>query len=96
MEKPIRTTRRDIPTLLREAQNLVVEAAATSGEKAVELRQRAQELMHEAAEKAAALKTSGKEAMHSADEAIHAHPYKAIAVAAGVGVVVGLLLARKP
>lgn len=94
MEKPIRTVRRDIPTLLRDAQKLMVEAAATSGEKAVELRARAQELMHEASVKTVELKESSKAALQATDACIRENPYKAMAVAAGVGLVIGAVFAK--
>lgn len=95
MEKPIKTARRDIPSILREAQRLIVDAASASGEKAVEMRQRAHELMHEASEKAAELRASSKEAIQSADEAIKENPYKAILVAGTVGLLLGLVISKK-
>jgi ElaB/YqjD/DUF883 family membrane-anchored ribosome-binding protein len=37
----------------------------------------------------------GKEAAHTTDEFVHEHPWKAVGIAAGVGLIVGLLIGRR-
>ncbi len=95
----VKTVRNDMKTLLRDAQELFREATAASGEKAEELRQKGIGLLEAAGAKAQELQAaaieSGKEAAKSTDEFVHEHPWKAVGIAAGVGLLVGLLIARK-
>ena len=37
----------------------------------------------------------GKEAAQTTDEFVHEHPWKAVGIAAGVGLIVGLLIGRR-
>lgn len=38
---------------------------------------------------------NAKRAVHATDHAVHQHPYTAMGVAAGIGVLVGMLVARR-
>ena len=78
------------------AEDMLAQAAASTGEKAAELRARALEQLralrgrlHEAQE--LALRQS-KAAARATDEYVHDNPWRAIGVAAGVGVLIGLLI----
>lgn len=95
----IKTVRNDMKTLVKDAQELFREASAASGEKAEELRAKGLTLLDTALEKAhevqiAALE-KGKAAAHTTDEFVHEHPWKSIGIAAGVGLVVGMLISRR-
>ena len=84
---------------ISDAEEMLAEAANASGDKAAELRARALKklkLLRERMEDArvAALK-QGRAAAHATDDYVHDHPWRSIVAAASIGVVVGLLIARR-
>lgn len=95
----IKTVRNDMKTLVKDAQDLFREASLVTGEKAEELRARGLALLDTAMEKAQEIQTvaveKGKVAAQSTDEFVHEHPWKAVGIAAGIGLLVGLLISRK-
>ncbi len=99
LESNIKTVRTDMKTLVEDAQALFREATSTSGIKAEELRARGLDLLDNAMAKAqdlqAAALDASKELAESADGYVKENPWTAIAVSAGVGVLIGLLIARK-
>jgi len=89
----------DIKDLVRDAQSMLSAAAALTGDKAEELRSRGMELLDRALGRAgryqdAALE-KGRELAHDADVYVKDNPYRTLAVAAGIGVLLGVLLSRK-
>lgn len=99
VESHLKTVRNDFSTLLRDAQALLREAASTTGSKADDLRGRGMALLDEANGRAkelqAAALDAGRELADSADDYVRKNPWQATAMAAGVGVLIGILLARK-
>jgi ElaB/YqjD/DUF883 family membrane-anchored ribosome-binding protein len=99
LESNIKTVRNDMRTLLKDAQDLFREATTSTGEKAEDLRNKGLVLLDAAMEKAqdvqAAAMETGKEVMSTTDEYVQSNPWKAVAVSTGVGMLVGMLLARK-
>ena len=99
LKSNIKTVRHDMSAMIRDAQNLFHEAAQASGERAEELRTKGMALLDAAMEKAQDLQAAAieksKEAAKSADEFVHAKPWQAVAISAGVGLVVGLLVSRR-
>lgn len=99
LESKVKTVRNDMKTLMREAQELFREATTATGERADELRAKGMSLLDAAALKAQELQSvardTGKEVAETADEFITANPWKAIAISAGVGVLLGMLIGRK-
>lgn len=95
----IKTVRNDMKTLMEDAQELFREAGTATGQKAEELRAKGMVLLESAMEKAHELQSvameKGKVAAKSTDEFVHQHPWQAVAVSAGVGLLVGMLIARK-
>lgn len=95
----IKTVRNDMKTLVKDAQELFREASLVTGEKAEELRAKGLALLDTAMEKAQEIQTvaveKGKVAAQSTDEFVHEHPWKAVGIAAGIGLLVGLLISRK-
>lgn len=95
----IKTVQSDMRTLVRDAQDLFREATTATGEKADALRARGLTLLDTALAKAqdvqaAALET-GKEMAETADNFVQENPWKAVGIAAGVGLLVGVLIARR-
>ena len=89
----------DVSKTISGAEDMLAQAASSTGEKAAELRARALEQLkalrgrvQEAQE--LALRRS-KEAARATDEYVHDNPWRAIGVAAGVGVLIGLLIGRR-
>lgn len=89
----------DIKTVLADAEDLLKQAAGATGERASELRASALSRLKQAKEKAADVQVvvveKGKKAVRATDDYVHEHPWQAIGIAAGVGVLVGLLINRK-
>jgi len=95
----IKTVRNDMKTLVKDAQELLREASLTTGDKAEELRAKGLALLETAMEKAhevqAVAMEKGKVAAQNTDEFVHAHPWKAVGIAAGVGLLLGMLISRR-
>lgn len=84
---------------ISDAEETLSATADQAGEKMARLRSRIENRLREAkfrlidAEEALLART--REVAHAADDYVHESPWTAIGVAAGVGVVVGLLLGRR-
>lgn len=94
-----KTVRNDMKTLVRDAQQLFREASLATGERAEELRAKGQDLLDGAALRAqelqAAAMETGKELAAGTDSYVRQNPWKAVAISAGVGLLVGMLISRK-
>jgi ElaB/YqjD/DUF883 family membrane-anchored ribosome-binding protein len=89
----------DVKGLVKDAQALLNAAAALTGKKADELRERGMELLDVAQGKAGKYQdqavVKGKELARTADVYVKDNPWRTVAVAAGVGLLVGVVLGRK-
>ncbi|WP_150560032.1 DUF883 family protein [Pandoraea bronchicola] len=89
----------DIKSVLADAEDLLKQAANTTGERASELSDKALTLLKQAKEKASDVQVvvveKSKRAARATDDYVHDHPWQAVGIAAGIGVVIGLLLNRK-
>ena len=99
LENNLKTVRTDLRSLLRDAQDLFREATSSTGMKADDLRERGLELLDTALVKAqdlqsAALDTS-KEVVDTADSYVKDNPWRAVAISAGVGVLLGMMIGRR-
>lgn len=94
-----KTVRNDMRTLVRDAQELFREATASTGERADELRSKGLDMLEIALTRAHELQEvaleTGKEIAESTDEFVREHPWKAVAISAGVGMLLGMLIARR-
>ena len=85
--------------VVSDAEDLLAATAGQTDTKITELRARAKENLHLAREKLAdadaALRARARQAAEYTDEYVHEHPWKAIGIGAAVGVVVGMLIARR-
>ena len=73
-----------LATLTEDARELLAATVDVAGEKVGEARNRLMATLDKA-----------KEGMHAADQSIRKNPYKPIALAAGIGVVLGYFLTRR-
>ncbi|WP_018227558.1 DUF883 family protein [Methyloversatilis universalis] len=89
----------DLKVVIADAEELLRVTANQAGEKVGELRVRMQENLtsarHKLADAEAALKEKSREVARATDDYVHEHPWKSIGVAAGVGLLVGLLIGRR-
>ena len=89
----------DLRVVIADAEELLRMTADQAGESAADIRSRVQAKMNQAKadlinlQEAAVAKA--KAAGHATDEFVHENPWKSIGIAAGVGLVVGLLIGRR-
>lgn len=89
----------DFRVVVADAEALLKATANQGGEKLAEVRARAEESLKVAKarmeEAQAALLVKTKAAARATDAYVHNNPWQAIGAAAGVGVVIGLLIGRR-
>ena len=89
----------DVKTLMRDAQSLLQAAAALTGEKAEDMRTRGMQMLDVALGKASQVHgqaiVKGKELASTADVYVKDNPWRTVAAAASVGLLVGVILGRK-
>jgi ElaB/YqjD/DUF883 family membrane-anchored ribosome-binding protein len=89
----------DFKVVISDAEALLKATAHNGGAEMTELRQKVEASLGVAKgrmrEAQADLVARGKEAATAADEYIHANPWQAVGVAAGVGLLIGLLTQRR-
>jgi ElaB/YqjD/DUF883 family membrane-anchored ribosome-binding protein len=90
---------KDMRTVISDAENLLRATANQAGEQITVARERIQDSMHQAkvklAEAEAVLRERAAQAARYTDEYVHDNPWHAIGVAAGIGLLLGILLARR-
>jgi len=88
----------DLRVVVADAEELLRATAGQAGEKVSAVRDRIQENLIVAKENLAAaqetvvLKT--KQAAKATDEYVHENPWKAVGIAAGTGLIIGMLISR--
>ena len=99
LSSKIETVHTDMRTLVKDAQDLFREATSATGEKAEALRAKGMSMLDAATAKAqdmqAAAIETGKEIAESADDYVRENPWQAVAIAAGAGLLIGVLIARR-
>jgi ElaB/YqjD/DUF883 family membrane-anchored ribosome-binding protein len=89
----------DLRVVVGDAEDLLKATAGQTGEKVQQLRARTQESLANARARLEALgATAGEratEAARAVDRQVHENPWTAIGLAAGIGVIVGILIGRK-
>lgn len=88
----------DVKVVIGDAEELLRQSAAATGEQAVQLRERAMTLLRQAREKAQDVQekalAKGKAAARVTDDYVHENPWRSIGVAFGIGVLIGVLVNR--
>lgn len=89
----------DLRTVVTDAEQLLKMTAGEVGEGAAGLRERLQERLNESKHSLLALQAAATDKAravgHATDDYVHDHPWKSIAIAAGIGVIVGMLIGRR-
>ncbi|MDO8293659.1 MAG: DUF883 family protein [Gallionella sp.] len=88
----------DLRVVVADAEDLLRATAGQAGEKVSAARERIQENLAAAKQRLAAAQDAvvarTKEAAKVTDEYVHENPWKAVGIAAGVGLVIGMLISR--
>src|ERR1700722_2737221 len=95
MSKHSHSSSHDTGQLAEDAQALMAATADVAGEKVGEARKRLAAALDRAKEIAGNVRDKAVAGAKAADEAVHEHPYQAIAIGVGVGALIGYLLARR-
>jgi ElaB/YqjD/DUF883 family membrane-anchored ribosome-binding protein len=94
-----KTVRNDIKSLMRDAQELFREATSTTGDRAEELRTKGLDMLDNAVDRAQDMQAvafeTGKEFAEQADSFVKQNPWQAVAISAGIGLLVGMLLSAR-
>lgn len=89
----------DTRQVLDDVQALLAQAAESTGQHAQDLRSRAAEQLKQAQARLGELQHGAAErsraAAHATDDWVHLHPWSAVGLGAGVGFLIGLLVARR-
>jgi ElaB/YqjD/DUF883 family membrane-anchored ribosome-binding protein len=95
MDKQEQATSNDMGTLAKDARALMAATADVAGEEVREVRKRLAAALDSGKKIFGRAKEKAVEAAKATDEALHEHRYQAIAIAFGVGALVGYLVARR-
>ena len=89
----------DLRIVISDAEELLRATASQAGEKAAAAREKIQDSLRNAKIKLSEVEDilidRGKEAARAADEYVHDHPWRAVGIAAGVGLIIGMLISRR-
>lgn len=89
----------DLKVVVADAEELLRASAGQAGEKVAVARERIQASLAAARIKLSdaeqAVRERSKEAANATDEFVHDQPWKAVGIAAGIGLVIGLLIGRR-
>ena len=95
MSKHKQAIENDMDTLAEDARALMAATADVAGEKVAEARQRLASALEDGKELVGRVREKAVERAKAAEQVARENPCQTIAIAFGVGAVIGLLLARR-
>lgn len=99
MNTPTDNLMHDLQTVVGDAEDLLKATASQSGEHITRIRARAEESLRLARERIKEMtqnaEAQARAAARQVDKRVHENPWTAVGIAAGVGLVLGILLGRK-
>jgi ElaB/YqjD/DUF883 family membrane-anchored ribosome-binding protein len=95
MNKQTQATDNDLGTLAEDARALMAATADVAGEKVGEARKRLAAALENSRQIFGRVRDKAVEGAKVADQTVRENPYQAIAIALGVGAVIGYLAARR-
>ena len=95
MEKQTHRDGNDMRTLAEDARALMAATADVAGEKVGEARKRLAAALESGKELYGRVRDKTVEKAKAVDETVHEHPYHAMGIAFGVGVLIGVLVNRR-
>ena len=89
----------DLKIVISDAEELLRATASQAGEKVSAAREKIQHSLSRAKVKLAEVEDilidKGKLAARATDEYVHDHPWRAVGIAAGIGLIIGMLISRR-
>lgn len=89
----------DLKIVISDAEELLRATASQAGEKVSAAREKIQDSLRHAkvmlAEVEDILIDQGMLAARATDEYVHDHPWRAVGIAAGIGLIIGMLISRR-
>ena len=89
----------DMKIVVSDAEEILRATAGVAGEKMVDLREQIADRLHDAkmrlADAEAALVDKTKAAARATDEYVNDNPWQAVGIAAGVGLLLGIIIGRR-
>ena len=85
----------ELASAARSAEEFMRSTSDTVGEKTKELRKRLEAAMESARVATQKLQARAKDAARATDQSIRDHPYEAVGIAFGVGLLLGVLFGRR-
>lgn len=89
----------DLKTVMSDAEALLRATSAQTGEKIQEVRARAEESLRQAKARLSSIEDEAlrraREVAGATDEYVRENPWQSVGIAAGVGLLIGLLLSRR-
>jgi ElaB/YqjD/DUF883 family membrane-anchored ribosome-binding protein len=95
MNKQSQAIENDLGTLAEDARALMAATADVAGEKVGEARKRLAAALESGKEIYGRVREKAVEGVKAADQTVRENPYQAIAIALGVGAVIGFVVARR-
>jgi len=95
MNKQMNPLTNDVDTLAEDARALMAATADVAGEKVMEARKRLTAALDRGKVIYGRVRDQAVEGARAADEAVHEHPYQAIALGIGLGALIGFLITRR-
>jgi ElaB/YqjD/DUF883 family membrane-anchored ribosome-binding protein len=89
----------DLKVVMRDAEALIKATSAQTGEKIAEVRARAEESLRQAKVRLVEVEEEAlrraREVAEATEEYVRENPWQSLGIAAGVGLVLGILIARR-
>jgi len=89
----------DLTAVIKDAESLLRVTAAQTGEKVEEIRARAEETVRNAKARLGEVEEQAleraREFAGDADEYVRGNPWQAVGIAAGIGILIGMLMSRR-
>ena len=89
----------DLRIVIADAEEILRATAGAAGEKVAEMREKIEVRLRDAklrmADAEAVLVDKAKAAATATDDFVHDHPWKAVGIAAGAGLLLGVLIGRR-
>jgi len=85
----------DMGTLAEDARALIAATAEVAGDKVAEARKRLSAALESGKELVGRVREKAAERAQAADQVVRENPYQTLAIAFGVGALIGFLLARR-
>ncbi|HEU4442853.1 MAG TPA: DUF883 family protein [Burkholderiales bacterium] len=87
--------KQELHAVIGDAEELLKATAGQTGERIEKVRARAEQSVRVARQRLQAAGDDVRDAAHELNGRVHDNPWTAVGIAAGVGVIAGLILARK-